>query len=186
MKLSTLPNAICVLRMLLVVPILWALAAGAYELTLLLFLFAGFSDGLDGFLAKRFGWRSELGGLLDPLADKLLLVCVFLAVTLLGLVPAWLTSCVIGRDLIIVSGALAYQYFVGPVRGEPTPVSKLNTVLQLLFILAVVSRAAYGWPAESLVIVLGAGIFVTTVVSGIDYVWTWSRRAMRVSRGRTA
>ncbi|MGH8494557.1 MAG: CDP-alcohol phosphatidyltransferase family protein [Gammaproteobacteria bacterium] len=186
MNLSVLPNAICVMRMLLIVPILWTLEAGAYELALALFAIAGFSDGLDGFLAKRFGWRSELGGLLDPLADKLLLVSVFLAVTLLGLVPAWLTSFVIGRDVLIVFGAIAYQYFVGPVHGRPTAVSKLNTILQLLFILVTVAHAAYAWPADSLVTVLGAGVFVTTVVSGIDYVWTWGLRARRTLRGSTA
>lgn len=186
MNLSALPNAICVMRILLIAPILLALTAGEYELTLLLFALAGFSDGLDGFLAKRFGWRSRLGGLLDPLADKLLLVSVFLTVTLLGLVPAWLTSVVIGRDLLIVCGALAYRWLVGPVDGRPTPVSKLNTILQLLFILAAVARAAYVWPAESLVTVLGAAVFVTTVVSGIDYVWTWSLRARQTLRGHTA
>ncbi|CAN5117926.1 CDP-alcohol phosphatidyltransferase family protein [soil metagenome] len=186
MKVSNLPNAICVLRMLLVVPILWTLSAEKFTSTLLLFLVAGFSDGLDGFLAKQFDWRSELGALLDPIADKLLLVATFLAVTLLGLIPVWLTACVIGRDLLIVSGALGYHYLVGPVQGAPSLASKLNTALQILFILLVVARAAYGWPGEAVIIALGAGVFVTTVVSGIDYIWTWSRRAFLASRERTA
>ena len=181
MKLSALPNAICVARMLLVVPILWALARGEYVLTLWLFALAGFSDALDGFLARRYGWRTRLGSLLDPLADKLLLVCVFLAVTLLDLVPTWLTLVVIGRDVVILVGALAYARVVGSLQGEPTAVSKLNTVLQLVFILAVIARAAYGWPTDGVIVALGAGVFVTTIVSGIDYVWTWGRRALRAS-----
>lgn len=183
MNLSVLPNAICVMRMLLIVPILWALQTGEYELTLVLFAIAGFSDGLDGFLAKRFGWRSELGGLLDPLADKMLLVSVFLTITLLDLVPVWLTSFVIGRDVLIVAGAIAYSAFVGPVQGRPTAVSKLNTLLQLLFVLVAVAHAAYAWPADGVVIVLGAAVFVTTVVSGIDYIWKWGLRAQQTLRG---
>jgi cardiolipin synthase len=182
MKLSALPNAICVARMLLVVPILWALARGEYVLTLWLFALAGISDGLDGFLARRYGWRTRLGSLLDPLADKLLLVCVFLAVTLLGLVPAWLTMFVIGRDLIILAGALAYARVTGQLQGEPTAASKLNTLLQIVFIFAVIAEAAYALPARGIVVALGACVFVTTVVSGIDYVWTWGQRALRTSR----
>src|SRR3990170_8650209 len=87
-----IPNALCILRMLLVVPVAWLLNAGEYRLTLWLFAFAGFTDGLDGFLAKRFGWTSELGRILDPLADKILLVGVFITLATLDIVPVWLAA----------------------------------------------------------------------------------------------
>ena len=92
-------------------------------------------------------------------------------------IPVWLAAIVILRDVIIVTGAIAYNFIVGPVQGEPTRISKLNTALQLLFLLFVLSRAGFGWPDEIAITVLGASILVTVVISGIDYVWSWSRRA---------
>jgi cardiolipin synthase len=95
----------------------------------------------------------------------------------MGHVPVWLAALVILRDVIIVGGAAAYTFLVGPVEGEPTRISKLNTALELLFVLFVLSRAAFGWPAEISVTLIGAGVLVTVVVSGVDYVWSWTRRA---------
>lgn len=176
-KLAYIPNAICIVRIALIVPIIGGLLAGNYALSLALILLAGFSDGLDGFLAKRFGWRTRLGGILDPLADKLLLVSVFLALAWLGVTPLWLTAVVIGRDLVIVIGALAYNYLVGEVQPEPTRISKLNTALQLLYVLLVLSQAATSLPLAVPVLLAGAGVMVTSVVSGLDYVLTWGGRA---------
>ncbi|MCX7059021.1 MAG: CDP-alcohol phosphatidyltransferase family protein, partial [Proteobacteria bacterium] len=164
-------------------PSMLALLAGRYELTLLLFGVAAISDALDGWLAKTFGWTSRLGKILDPIADKLLLVCVFLTLAWLGRVPVWLVATVVLRDLLIVSGAAAYHFLIGYLEGHPTPVSKLNTLLQLLLVLAVTAAAA--WPAvpSALLVALGAATFVTTVVSGIDYVMTYARAAVRARRG---
>jgi cardiolipin synthase len=94
----------------------------------------------------------------------------------------WLAALVIIRDVVIVGGATAYNWLVRPVEGEPTRISKLNTVLQLLFIVFVLSNAGFGWPDQIAITVLGAGVLVTLVVSGIDYVWSWSRRAREDSR----
>jgi len=105
--LRQLPNVITSIRILLVVPIAMALSAHRPVETLWLFCIAGASDGIDGFLAKRFGWQTDLGGLLDPVADKLLLATVFVMLALLGSVPVWLTAAVIARDCIIVLGAVA-------------------------------------------------------------------------------
>jgi cardiolipin synthase len=186
MSLKFLPNLLCVLRMLLVYPVASAVLDARYELVLWLFAIAAFTDGLDGFLAKRFGWSSELGKHLDPAADKLLLVTVFLCLSVAGLVPWWLTAVVLLRDVVIVAGAAVYRVLFGPVRGEPTLQSKLNTVCQILFCLAVVSAAAFAWPPEPVTVALGALVFVTTTVSGTDYVLTYSRRAAIVARSRTA
>lgn len=139
-----IPNALCILRMLLVVPIAWLLSAGEYRLTLWLFAFAGLTDGLDGWLAKRFGWMSELGRILDPLADKILLVAVFITLAALGIVPVWLGATAVARDLIITAGAIAYNGLYGYPHGRPTIVSKLNTLCQILYLLLAVAAKAGG------------------------------------------
>ncbi|MBS0393826.1 MAG: CDP-alcohol phosphatidyltransferase family protein [Proteobacteria bacterium] len=183
MRLSWIPNAICVVRILLVAPSALALVAGRYELTLLIFGVAAVSDGLDGWLAKHFGWTSRLGKILDPIADKLLLVTVFLTLVWLHLVPLWLGAAVVVRDIVIVGGAIAYRMLIGYVEGHPTTISKLNTLLQLSFVLAVIAACAWSAVPHPLVTALGAAVFVTTVVSGIDYVMTYARAAIRESRG---
>jgi cardiolipin synthase len=151
-----------------------------------LFAIAAFTDGLDGFLAKRFDWQSEFGKVLDPVADKLLLVTMFICLAVVGLVPWWLAGLVLLRDLVILFGSLTYKWLFGPLRGAPTIVSKLNTLCQTLFGLAAVSGAAFGLPAAPLVTALGALVVVTTAVSGIDYVLIYSRRAAAVARTRAA
>ena len=179
MTLSWIPNAISFLRILLIVPILALIIWGEYAAAILLFAIAGFSDGLDGYLAVRYNWQSRLGALLDPTADKLLVAGLFITLAYMQLIPLWLTALVIGRDLVIVAGAMAYHYLIEPVQGEPTRISKLNTSLQLLFLLFVLSRAAFDWPDRISIIVLGSAMMVTVVISGIDYVVQWSGRAIK-------
>jgi len=177
MSLSWLPNAISLLRILLVGPILVLTVNGDYAFALALFFVAGFSDGIDGYLAKRFNWYTRFGALLDPVADKLLVNGLFITLAYLQLVPVWLAVVVIARDVIILGGATAYNFLVKPLHGEPTRISKLNTVFELLFLLFVLSRAAFDWPDKISITVLGAAILITVVISGIDYVWSWSKRA---------
>ncbi len=178
-RLSFIPNLICVIRICLVVPIVIYLLDGEFRSALVLIMIAGLSDGLDGFLARRFNWTSRIGGLLDPMADKLLFVSVFAALTWTDLVPVWLFAVVIARDIIIVSGAIAYETLIGPVEPDPSYVGKLNTVLALLYLLFVMTWQVYTWPPAILLLICGAGVFVVSIVSGIDYVLTWSRRAIR-------
>jgi cardiolipin synthase len=172
--------------MALVVPVAWLLARGDYTQTLWLFAIAAASDGLDGFLAKRFGWTSELGKVLDPLADKLLLVTVFIVLATIGKSPAWLSVVVVARDVVIGVGALTFKWLFGPLNGRATAISKINTGVQLIYVLALVAHLGLGFPPLSVVITLGAAVFVTTMISGIDYVITYSRRAAAVSRARSA
>jgi len=101
----------------------------------------------------------------------------FMVLVYTGHIPLWLGILVIFRDVVIIGGATVYNFLIRPVEGEPTRISKLNTALQLLFILFILSRAAFGWPDQITITVLGASIVVTVVVSGIDYVWSWARRA---------
>lgn len=175
--LRHLPNLICVLRMLLVLPIVLLLVNGEWRFTLLLIALAGFSDGLDGFLAKRYGWQSRLGSMLDPAADKLLMVSLFVTLTWLGLVPLWLTVLVVLRDVLISAFGLAYNALVEPLTAQPTIVSKFNTALQLAFVLAVITAQAFGWPPRLGLDILGALVFTSCIVSGVGYILTWSRRS---------
>jgi cardiolipin synthase len=191
-----LPNALCVLRIILIGPIAALLLQGRLPLALLVFAFAALTDVLDGYLAKRFGWQTELGKRLDPLADKLLLVTVFVVVALLGRAPIWLAATVVARDLIITAGGLTYLWLYGDPQGQPTVISKVNTFLQVAFVLGVLGSEALlgaagtllpamssGWLAWSLV-VLGALAFVTTVVSGLDYVLRYAAKARAAQHGR--
>lgn len=177
-----IPNALCILRMLLVIPIAWLLSSGEYGLTLWVFAFAGFTDGLDGFLAKRCGWTSELGKILDPLADKILLVSVFIILAVLDIVPVWLAATAVLRDVVITAGAITYNALYGYPHGNPTFISKINTLCQILYLLLAVAAKAGEWTPDAALLVLGAFVFVTTVVSGIDYVVTYTRKAIDASR----
>ncbi len=139
MSLRHLPNLLCVLRILMVYPVAHWILQERYADVMLLFAVAASTDALDGFLAKRFGWTSKLGSLLDPLADKLLLVTVFICLSVNGDVPWVLTGLVLLRDLVIVFGALTYKVLFGPVNGNPTIASKINTLAQIVYCLAVVA-----------------------------------------------
>ena len=182
MKLKYIPNLICVVRILLVGPIVWYLLEERYGLALILILIAGLSDALDGYLARRFDWRTRLGGLLDPAADKLLMFSVFVTLTWMGWVPVWFTAVVVGRDVIIILGTLVYQLTVAPVHGEPTKASKLNTVLQIVWLLLTVNHAWAGWPPVVVLKALGAAILVTIAISTVQYVTTGVSRLREAKR----
>jgi cardiolipin synthase len=183
--LRQLPNIISSIRILLVVPIAWTLHHRLYVATLWLFAVAGVSDAVDGALARRFGWQSELGAMLDPLADKLMLDTVFVMLALAGNLPVWLTGAVIGRDCLIVLGAVTYRWLIGSVEARPSIISKMNTLCQILFIVVVIGTQQYRWPAPWS-LGLGALTFVTVAVSGIDYVWVYGRDAVDKWRPVTA
>ena len=172
-----IPNLICLARIALVWPIIWALQVGDYYLALLLFTVAAVSDGLDGFLAKRFNWTSELGKALDPLADKALLVALFIVGAWNGLVPGWLSATAIARDVLICLGALTFYLWFGPLRGKPSIISKINTLFQLSYLLGVMTNAAFGFPPEGMLQALAIITLITTVLSGADYVLAFTRRA---------
>lgn len=181
-SLRFIPNALCILRMLLVVPVSWLLVQHDFVLTMWIFAVAAVTDGLDGFLAKRCGWTSELGKILDPLADKILLVGVFLTLAAMDLVPMWLAVVAIGRDVVITAGAILYNWLYGDPQGHPTWISKLNTLCQIVFLLLVVGAHALERVPQQMLTALGALVFVTTMISGIDYVLTYSRKAAAMNR----
>jgi cardiolipin synthase len=177
MRARDIPNLISLLRILLVLPVIYLLLHREFRYAMALFFVAGVSDALDGFLARHFDWRSRLGGILDPLADKFLLVSVFLCLGWLDALPWWLVALVILRDLVIVGGALAYHLTVEPLQAEPSLISKANTTFQILLALMVVYDLGFSplpdWAIESMIWL----VTFTVVASGIDYVLAWSRRA---------
>jgi cardiolipin synthase len=192
-----IPNLICLLRIALVWPVANALVEENYGLALVLFVIAGVSDGLDGYLAKRFGWTSQLGKVIDPLADKLLLVTVFITMAWLNLVPWWISAVAISRDVMIALGALTFRLWFGPLKGRPTVISKLNTLFQLGYIAAVMLVAAMGSLSQNIlaavgvlpqdmVDALGYIMVVTTVLSGADYLYQFTKRAWDLPPGRVA
>jgi cardiolipin synthase (CMP-forming) len=181
-----IPNLISSIRILLVVPIALALMHHQLVTTMALFGVAALSDAADGYLAKRNGWQSELGAVLDPLADKLLLVTVFITLAYMKLVPLWLMVAAVARDAIIVSGALLYRICFGALSVRPSVVSKFNTLCQAAYIMAVVGREEFSLPPAWLLTVLGAMVFVTVTVSGMDYVMIYGRRAMSLAKPRAA
>lgn len=180
-----LPNLICLARIALVWPIVASLHAQDYSLAVILFGIAAVSDGLDGFLAKRFGWTSEVGKFLDPLADKLLLVTVFVSATWLGLVPWWLAAAAVARDVMIGLGALIFRLWFGPLQGRPTIISKINTLLQLAYLLGVMTLAAFGFPPAGFLAALAVATLITTALSGADYLFAFTRRAWNLPPGQT-
>jgi cardiolipin synthase len=181
---SAIPNLITFSRILLVGPVVWLLAAREFTAVLLLFGVAAASDALDGYLARRFDWGSRLGALLDPIADKLLLVSSVVTLGWLGLLPWWLVLLVVARDLIIVGGAFAYQLLVGEVEMAPTLLSKANTALQVAVVLLLLF--AHGLQPLPRAVLDGVmyGLAVTTLASGGHYVWSWANKALR-AKGRT-
>lgn len=179
MPWSFLPNLITFARMLLAPPLAWAILEQRPGLALVLATVAGGSDALDGFLAKRYGWQSWLGGIIDPLADKLMLLAAYLSLALTDHVSWWLFGLIVGRDLTIVGGALFYHYRIARLDAAPSIWSKATTFLQILLVLVILADLLA--PAVSLEALRDGLAWLTalvTVVSGVDYVQVWSRRAV--------
>ena len=176
MHLKWIPNIISIFRILLILPVLLLIFRSQYQWALFLFLIAGLSDALDGYLAKHFGWRTRVGALLDPVADKLLIAGSYIVLAWLNLIPFWLATIVVCRDLIIAIGVFIYSFIIEPFEGEATRISKINTFLELLFVLVILCSIAFDWPANSVITVIGSAVLVTVFISGIDYIISWIRK----------
>ncbi|MDX1810512.1 MAG: CDP-alcohol phosphatidyltransferase family protein [Gammaproteobacteria bacterium] len=177
MSLSDLPNIISIFRIILVAPVVYLVLQQEYSTALLLFVIAGVSDGVDGFLAKHFHWQSRLGSILDPIADKLLIVSTYAAVTWMGLIPLWLWLVVLLRDIIIVVGGLAYHWMIGKFEMAPSLISKFNTVMQIVLLMVVLGIPLVHppqWLLDGLIWLT----LITVVLSGIDYIVVWGKKAL--------
>jgi cardiolipin synthase len=187
MNWSWIPNALTVGRIALTLPLAWAIFTGRPALALALAALGGASDALDGWLAKRHRWQSRLGSVLDPVADKLMMLAAVVPLGAIGALPLWLVLLILVRDLVIVAGAIAWHRLVAPLTGEPTRLSKATTFAQVVLVLvALVDRIEpirfpdLAW--DALVVTTA----VLTVASGLHYVVTWSLRARREWRRRSA
>lgn len=170
---------ITLLRFLLAPLLVWVLLREDHTAALGVFLVGSLSDALDGYIARRFNQCTPLGALLDPLADKLLVACGMLTLLWQGHFPLWLACFVLLRDIIIMSGAFAYRRATGKLEMQPLPISKLNTAVQFTLVLVILANAdgyTQVMPALQPLIWL---TLVTTLLSGTQYVWEWSRRAKR-------
>jgi cardiolipin synthase len=171
----SIPNLITLARILLVPVVVWAITSGEMRVAFLLFFAAGASDAVDGFLAKRFGMQTELGAYLDPLADKAMIVSIYVALGIANVIPRWLVILVVSRDIMIVS-AIMLSWLVGrPVTLKPHPVSKLNTVAQILLALLVLAALGFGFNADWEINGLTALVALLTLASVAFYVAEWVR-----------
>ena len=186
--MSALPNYLSMLRIALVLPITWLLWQHQVMSAFWLMLVAGFSDALDGFLARRYGWQTELGTLLDPLADKFLIAAMYLVFTLQGLIPLWLVALILTRDILILLGAGVYRGVFGDLTVNPSLLSKTNTALQILVVLMLmVSQMPIGDLGPGLLTFLQAYTFpaltALCIASGCHYLFVWGRHSWRRLRG---
>ena len=171
----SIPNIIALGRILLVPFIVWAIASNQMEIAFAIFIVAGVSDAVDGFLAKRFNMASELGALLDPLADKALLVSIYVALGIWGAVPRWIVILVVSRDIMIVT-AVIVSWLVGkPIPMKPLMVSKLNTVAQVAFAALVPAALGFGFKSTPYDLILMGFVTVFTLVSVSLYLVEWVR-----------
>lgn len=182
MNPSNLPNLISVLRILLIVPVVYMIQRGSYEVALVLFFVAGASDAVDGFLARHYGWTSRLGSWLDPIADKSMQVSVYFVMAWVGLIPWWLVVAVVVRDVVIVVGSIVYYFLIEKGNAEPCLLSKINTGFQILLILTVLFHHGVMAIPELWIEALVYMVLTTIVLSGVNYVWIWSSRAVIVRR----
>lgn len=178
-----LPNLITLARILLVPFTVWLIISQAYGFAFLAFVVAGTSDALDGYLARRMNLRTELGAYLDPLADKALLVSVYVTLAFLKDIPAWLAILVVSRDVLIVGAIILSLLMHRPIRVAPLMVSKINTVAQIVFAVGVLGIAALGRPVDLFVTWGGIAVGLLTVASGGAYLLAWMRHMAEDSAG---
>jgi cardiolipin synthase (CMP-forming) len=182
----SIPNFITLARVFIVPVVFWLLLSGRTQAAFILFVAAGASDAIDGFLAKRFGWQTELGAYLDPLADKLLVVSIFIALGVRGELPSWLVIAVVSRDILIVTAVVLSWLLGHPVRIEPLTVSKANTVAQLVLASTVLADEGFGLGLDGfrqLLIWVTAGL---TVASLAAYMRAWLRHMAKYQSGGPA
>jgi len=168
-----LPNLITIGRILLVPVVVWAIGSRQMQIAFLVFLIAGVSDAVDGFLAKRFGMTSDLGAHLDPLADKVLIVSIYVALGITEAIPRWVAILVVSRDILIVGGVMLAWFLGKPMRVKTVLVSKLNTVAQIIFASLVLGSLAFGLAFEWTQYVVMLTVAALTLASVGFYVREW-------------
>lgn len=170
-----IPNFLSLARLLAAPVIVWCLLTEWHSPAFWLFTLAGVSDGIDGYLAKRYSMHTEIGRFIDPIADKVLLVSIYVTLGYLGNLPVWLVILVVSRDLLIVGGALLSFTMANSVIPNPLFLSKLNTLMQLALVVTVLGEIAFEFAVSTLIILLNFSVAGTTMISGGQYLVNWIR-----------
>lgn len=186
----TIPNFITLLRLALLPPFLYSIASGRTLLALLFFVVAGLSDGLDGYLARRLDMKSAFGAILDPIADKLLMMSSYIMLSIPTYearvhIPTGLTIVVISRDFLLMLVGLLMILSTGIRDFPPTPIGKTNTVVQILTVLAVLCADVWPLPMPFVWVPFGATL-ASTLASGFQYIFVVARRVADLEKGKGA
>lgn len=171
----TLPNLITIGRLILVPLVIVMIINARWQEAFIIFVVAGVSDAIDGFIAKRFDMASELGAYLDPVADKALIVSIYITLAMVGIVPAWLVILVVSRDIMIVAAVILSWLMANPVVIAPLVVSKLNTAAQIAFAALVLGSKAFGIDAGNAIPVVQLAVALLTAASMGAYLAFWLR-----------
>lgn len=180
----SIPNLITLARILAVPLVVWAISSGEMLIAFILFVAAGISDAIDGFLAKRFDMASEIGAYLDPIADKALIVSIYVSLGIAGEIPRWLVIFVVSRDIMIV-GAVILTWLIGrPMEMKPLRISKLNTVAQIVFACLVLGSLAFKFGLGIFYPLAITAVAVLTFLSIAFYLAEWIRHVGSTEEGR--
>ncbi len=170
-----IPNFISVLRIFLVPLVVWLIINGSPQFAFATFVIAGITDAVDGFLAKRFHWQTELGAYLDPVADKALLMSIYVTLGFFNHLPAWIVIAVVSRDILIIGAIMLAWMMARPIAVHPHLVSKANTLGQIVLAALVLGGLGFGTGLEGVTAVVVWIVGVLTVVSAVAYLRTWLR-----------
>lgn len=182
MKLFNWPNLISLARLLSAPLVFNLILTGRFLLAFWIFLVAAVSDGVDGYLARHLKSRTTVGSILDPLADKTLLVGGYLALGICGVIPSWLVTIVIFRDVMIIGGAIFLFVVAKPMEIQPLWISKINTACQILFMVMILIKGAFEFPIEPFFMIVGQwGVGLVTLCSGAAYVIVWVKAMVKPS-----
>jgi cardiolipin synthase len=177
------PNLITICRILLVPLTIWLILSDAHAIAFGVFVLAGLTDAVDGFLARRFQLQTELGAMLDPIADKALLVSIFVALGALGHLPAWLVILVVTRDILIVGAVVISWVMNQPIPVKPLRVSKVNTTGQIILAGATLASLGFAIDMRPLLDIGGVATAVLTALSGAFYMRDWIRHMSGTGQG---
>lgn len=182
--MKALPNVLTLLRMGAALPLFWCIVSGHEQAAFWVALGAGASDGVDGWLAKRFGWTSRLGAILDPLADKVLLLAALVGLTQHGSLPMWLLSVALARDLCLVMGGMVYHWRYEKLTPQPSVPGKLTTLALVLLIVLTLASEAFGLGLDGTIEVL---VWLSAALLGLSWIhyWlVWSPRSRAIAQSK--
>ena len=178
-----IPNSISLLRIGLVPLVVWLILTNHLQTAFYIFVLAGVSDAVDGYIAKRFGMKTELGAYLDPIADKLLLVSIYVTLGVSGEIPSWLVILIVSRDILIIMGFLLSWMLDHPLKVDPALISKINTAVQIVLAAVVLGDIGFDLGIENLRVALVFLTGILTLVSASAYLMAWLRHMSDFENG---